>query len=81
MGSHTAPVSNIGMATRHRMPPLHLAAPHLRDGSHLCLAVQPRREAHLPLEWVQSVLFKATGQDKSLLSMSSCFNRKKRNRF
>jgi hypothetical protein len=30
---------------------------------------------------VQSVLFKATGQDKSLLSMSSCFNRKKRNRF
>jgi hypothetical protein len=30
---------------------------------------------------VQSVLFKAAGQDKSLLSMSSCFNRKKRNRF
>jgi len=30
---------------------------------------------------VQSVLFKATGQDKSLLSMSSCFNRKKRKRF
>src|SRR5258706_658401 len=40
----------IGISTRHRMPPLHLPAPHLRDGSPLCLAVQPRREAHLPLE-------------------------------
>jgi len=42
---------------------------------------QLRRKRGDELVRVQSVLFKATGQDKSLLSMRSCFNRKKRNRF
>ena len=54
--------------------PLRYDRLYLYRGLHSC-------PSYCWLRRVQSVLFKATGQDKSLLSMSSCFNRKKRNRF